>query len=208
MKKIIASLCIGLIFAMCFATYSSASTANEVREDVLRLHVIANSDSKEDQMLKLKVRDALLDSAKELFTDTYSKQESLDISLMNLSRFKEIAERVIGENGYEYPVKVSVTQSFFPTKQYENGYRLPAGYYDALKVEIGQAKGQNWWCILYPPLCFSGSIPQEDKMDDIMNDEELQFVTSDCDMDIEVKFKLAELWGQLINKLSKLSDFQ
>lgn len=205
MKKVIASILFGLIFSMCFATYSSAYTANEVREDVLRLHILANSDSKEDQALKLKVRDSLLKEASDIFSGTLSKEETVEITLMNLSRLKAIAEKVISQNGYSYPVKVSITQSFFPTKHYDNGYRLPAGYYDALKVEIGEAKGQNWWCIFYPPLCFGGSIPESDKITDVLNVEETEFVTTDCGFQIEVKFKLAEVWGQLINKLSKLN---
>ncbi len=201
MKRIVASLFIGLISAMLLATYTSASTANEVREDVLRLHILANSDSKEDQQLKIKVRDALLLEAGELFCGTVSKEESVKTALLNLARLKEIAEREIRKNGYSYTVEISVTESFFPTKEYESGYRLPAGYYDALKVEIGKAQGKNWWCILYPPLCFGGAVAEGSELNDVLNNEQLSFVTSSCPPDMQVKFKLAELWGEFINKL-------
>ena len=205
MKKVTASILLGLIFAVCFATYSSASVADSVKEEVLRLHILANSDSVEDQALKLKVRDAVLKEADYIFLETLSKEEAMERAVMSLSELKEIAEREIRKNGYDYSVKVSITQSFFPTRVYENGYRLPAGYYDALKIEIGQAKGKNWWCILYPPLCLGGSISKEDKMEEILCGENLEFVTADCGADTEVRFKLAEIWGQLINKLSKLN---
>ena len=201
LKKIISALILGTVSAALFATYSSAAMAQSVRDDVLRLHVIANSDSSYDQSLKLKVRDAILEKAPEMFKDACGKSDAWDISKENLDVLKDIAENELKANGCDYSVNVSLGESFFPTKEYENGYRLPAGFYDALKVEIGEARGKNWWCILYPPLCLAGvSEKNDDVMSEILDDDQLSFVKVGCAENVKIKFKLAEWWGMLSEK--------
>ncbi len=203
LKKIIVSIILGTLSASFFATYSSASMAQSIRDDVLRLHVIANSDSEYDQSLKLKVRDAILRSSSELFLKASDKSDAWDISGENLDVLKEIALKELNKNGCHYDVKVSLGESFFPTKVYDNGYRLPAGFYDALKVEIGEARGKNWWCILYPPLCLAGaSEKNDDVMSDILEDEELEFVKVGSAEGVQIKFKLAEWWGLIMERFS------
>ena len=181
-KKIVAALFCGLIITTLLATYQSATAAEEMGQDLLRLHVLAHSDSEEDQALKYKVRDALLTYAEDIFADTENKEQAVFLAQHQLDEFKAIAEETL-EGKYE--VKVSIDHTFFPTKEYENGIRLPAGFYDALRVEIGEAKGKNWWCILYPPLCLGSSV-------------ELNEMAVSTQPKVQVKFKLVELWNELV----------
>lgn len=203
-KKIIISLMIGLVLTTLLMTCVSAQQANEVKDSVLRLHVLANSDSEADQNLKLAVRDAILEQSAYLFEETGSKEQAIASAQGSIETLTAIAKEVIAKQGYDYDVKIEISSSFFPTKEYGD-IRLPAGYYDALKVTIGAGNGKNWWCILYPPLCFGGSTEKskanEKKMGDVLSSEDLEFVTTDSAPEIEVKFKIAELWGQLIHKI-------
>lgn len=122
-------------------------------EDVIRFHVRANSDRKEDQDLKLKVRDEILKEMGERFGDTKSIEESRLIIRENMPRIKSIAEAVIADENKDYAVAVSLAIEEFPVRIYGN-LIFPQGNYEALIVEIGEAKGQNWWCVMFPPLCF------------------------------------------------------
>lgn len=178
-------------------SYVSAVSYN-ISDSVFRLHVIANSDSAEDQALKYKVRDSLLDYMNTLTANITSKEEAMQIAEDNLSNFKLIAEDTIKENGYNYNVNITIGKHDFPTKYYGD-ITLPTGIYDALRVEIGNASGQNWWCVMFPPLCFvdvtSGVVPDESKevLQDSLNDEEYDLITVDNSSDISFKFKIIEL---------------
>ena len=197
-KRILSALFIGLILTMTLATYSSARQAQQVREDVLRLHVLANSDSAADQALKLRVRDSVLERARALFAAAGGRDDAYAIAAQNTAVLQQAAQQAIAEAGYSYPVTVTVGEQFFPTKAYEGGIRLPAGYYDAVRIEIGEALGKNW----YPPLCFSGSVAGNDEiMEDVLDADEMEFVRTDARPQVEVKFKLAEWWGVLMEKL-------
>ena len=151
-----------------YTTICAISYANDISTDiadsVFRLHVIANSDSDIDQNLKYIVRDDLLAYMNTLCANCNSKEEAITIANAHLENFKEIALNTIKNEGFDYSVNVSIGNFEFPTKHYGD-ISLPAGYYDALKVEIGEAKGQNWWCVMFPPLCFvdasSGIVPEE-----------------------------------------------
>ncbi len=192
-KKIIAALFVGLIVTTLFATYQSACAAQELDGGVLRLHILANSDSQEDQALKIQVRDAVIAYAKELFAHTENKEQAMAQAQRSLSALEQVAEQTLRENGCTDRVKAGVDRTFFPTKEYDNGTRLPAGFYDALRLEIGQAKGRNWWCILYPPLCFGGSIEQSAQA----LGEAGEMATSK-EPQIQVKFKLVEWWHTIL----------
>jgi stage II sporulation protein R len=157
-KKIVAALFVGLMVTTMFTTYQSACAAEKLSGGVLRLHILANSDSESDQALKLKVRDAILVYTQELFANAASKEQAQEIARKNLAQMEAVAEQVLRENGCEYKVTAHVEHTYFPTREYGNGQRLPAGFYDALRLEIGAAQGHNWWCILYPSLCLGSSI--------------------------------------------------
>ena len=196
-----------LILFSFFVFISALSYVNAVSSDisdsVFRLHVIANSDSKEDQDLKYKVRDSLLEYMNKISADCSSKEEVIALAETHKEDFYKIAKQTIEENGYGYPVNIDIGNFEFPTKTYGD-ISLPAGYYDALKVEIGNASGQNWWCVMFPPLCFvdvsSGVVPDESKqiMQDNLSDEEYELISDNDSRDIKFKFSLIE-WFKNIN---------
>lgn len=127
-------------------------TQSQLAEKVVRLHVLANSDSEEDQALKLKVRDAVLEQATETLRGADSQAEASRRLTDILPELEETARAVITANGYDYGVRAELAETSFPTKEYD-GFALPAGEYLALRVLIGEAAGQNWWCVVFPPLC-------------------------------------------------------
>ena len=189
-----------------FIFISAISYVDAVSEDiassVFRLHVIANSDSKEDQELKLKVRDELLSYMNTLSKNCTSKEEVIKLAKEHQEEFQQIAEEVIQENGFHYSVQIEIGSSDFPTKTYGD-ISFPAGSYDALKVQIGEAKGQNWWCVMFPPLCFvdvsSGIVPNESKeeMKENLNEEEYDLISETDSSEITFKFKLVEFFQNL-----------
>ncbi len=195
----------GLFITLSAASYAK-NVASNLSSNVFRLHVIANSDSKEDQDLKYKVRDALISYMNELCADLSTKEEAINISKNHIDDFKNIALTVIKDNGYDYDVNVEIGNFEFPTKSYGD-ISLPAGYYDALRVKIGNAEGQNWWCVMFPPLCFvditSGVVPEESKENLKENlDEEEYSVISEDDSAIQFKFKIVEFFKNLTFKLA------
>lgn len=196
-----------LILFSFFVFISALSYVNAVSSDisdsVFRLHVIANSDSKSDQELKYKVRDSLLEYMNNLAVNCSSKEEIISLAQSHKDDFYNIAQQTIKKNGYNYSVKISIGNFEFPTKTYGD-ISLPAGYYDALKVEIGKAEGQNWWCVMFPPLCFvdvsSGIVPDESKqiMHENLSDEEYRLISDTESKDVKFKFGLIE-WFKNIN---------
>ena len=192
-----------LILFAFFVFISALSYVNAVSEDisnsVFRLHVIANSDSDEDQELKYQVRDEVLEYMNEISSDCSSKEEVVNLVYEYQDEFKQIAEQVIKDNGYDYTVNIRIGNFDFPTKDYGD-ISLPAGNYDALRIEIGEATGQNWWCVMFPPLCFvdvtSGIVPDESKevIKENLNEEEYDLVSNKESSDIKFKFSLIEFF--------------
>ena len=204
MKKLkIGRIFVILILLSLFILISAISyvdaVSNNIADSVFRLHVIANSDSKEDQELKLKVRDELLSYMNIISKDSTNKQEAMQIANEHKEEFTQIAEKVIKENGYNYTVNVQVGKADFPTKYYGD-ITLPAGTYDALKVQIGEAKGQNWWCVMFPPLCFvdvsTGIVPDNSKQElkQSLDNEEYDLISKTDNNEISFKFKIVELF--------------
>ena len=145
MKKFIPVMIIGLIISMAVSSYFNR-VESALSDNVLRLHVIANSDSDFDQQLKLKVRDKILQRSDSIFSKKSDMSEAKKNIKDNIEEIEKIARSEVAANGCDYPVKVTFGKSDFPTKAYGN-VTLPAGTYEALKVEIGEAKGKNWWCV-------------------------------------------------------------
>ena len=187
------------LFILISAISYVDAVSNNIADSVFRLHVIANSDSKEDQELKLKVRDELLSYMNIISKDSTSKQEAMQIANEHKEEFTQIAEKVIKENGYNYTVNVQIGKADFPTKYYGD-ITLPAGTYDALKVQIGEANGQNWWCVMFPPLCFvdvsTGIVPGNSKQElkQSLDDEEYDLISKTDNNEISFKFKIVELF--------------
>lgn len=184
------------ICAFSYAEYISTDISNSV----FRLHVLANSDSKEDQDLKYKVRDSLLNYMNSICNNCSNKEEAISLVEKNKDMFKQVALDTIHNEGYNYDVNINIGNFDFPTKTYGD-ISLPAGSYDALRVEIGEAKGQNWWCVMFPPLCFvdvsSGIVPDESKeiLDENLTDEEFSIVSDTSNKNIKFKFKLLEFFN-------------
>ena len=185
--------------SICAISYAQ-NVSTDIADSVFRLHVIANSDSKEDQDLKYKVRDSLLKYMNSICSNCSSKQEAINIVEEHKDNFKEIALQTIKENNYSYNVNINIGNFEFPTKTYGD-ISLPAGYYDALRVEIGEAKGKNWWCVMFPPLCFvdvsSGIVPEESKelIENNVSEEEFALISENSSNDIQFKFKLIEFFA-------------
>ena len=186
---------------ICAFSYVNAVSAN-ISSSVFRLHVIANSDSAEDQNLKYLVRDALIDYMNSVSKNSNSKDEAISIAYQHKSDFYKIAKKVINDNGYDYNVNISIGNFAFPTKNYGD-ISLPAGYYDALKVEIGNASGQNWWCVMFPPLCFvdisTGIVPEDSKetIKDSLHTEEYNLINNAQTADVKFKIKLLEFFQNI-----------
>ena len=212
MTSSILTLLLILYTTICAFSYAKTTSKN-LSDSVFRLHVLANSDSKEDQDLKYKVRDALINYMNTLCTNITTKEEAIKIANDNLEKFKEIAKNQIKSSGYSYDVDLEIGNFNFPTKNYGD-ISLPAGFYDALRVKIGKAKGQNWWCVMFPPLCFiditSGTVPDSSKdlLKENMNEENFALISNNnSNHEINFKFKILELFGknkyELANKKIK-----
>ncbi len=196
------ALLVLLFLAFLFFTISSyaKSVSSDISDNFFRLHILANSNSEEDQKLKLKVRNEILKYMETLSYDGLQKSDAINLTIDNLENFKEIAINTIKSEGYDYPVNLEIGNFYFPTKEYGN-ISLPAGYYDALKINIGKAEGNNWWCSLFPPLCFvdisSGVIDESSKetLNENLTDDEFDIITND-NQTVKLKFKLVEMFSK------------
>ncbi len=190
-----------LIYIVLSAISYASAVSKNISNSVFRLHVIANSNTEEDQNLKYLVRDNLIDYMNSLTKDITSKDAAIQIAKEHKEDFYKIAKKTINDNGYDYDVDIEINNSYFPTKEYGD-ISLPAGYYDALKVKIGSASGQNWWCVMFPPLCFvdmsTGIVPNESKeiMKENLQNEEYSLISDTNNTNVNFKFKLLEIWGK------------
>lgn len=175
--------------------------SNDLQNSVFRLHIIANSNSNEDQNLKYLVRDNIIKYMETLCINCKSKNDTIKVVSNHLEDFTDIANKTLQDNGFSYTAKVSLGNFEFPTKNYGD-ISFPSGYYDALKIQLGNANGQNWWCVLYPSLCFvdvtSGIVPDESKnnLQNNLNEEEYKIISDKNDTDINIKFKLIEFFNK------------
>ncbi len=203
LMRVFGVICAAALVLVTAVSYISWQV-NDIEDSVLRLHIVANSDSDEDQALKLKVRDEVVDRCGFLFENCVSAEQSIKTAADNIGFIKYVAEQVITENGYNYDADCQVTQCSFPTKQYERPgdgvVSLPRGEYNALNIKIGAAKGKNWWCVMYPPLCFvDGVASVPDETDELLKSQltasEYELITESDRPEIKIKFKIAELLG-------------
>lgn len=191
---------IGLFMGIKSKSVQAIGSVEELSKKIIRFHILANSDSKEDQDLKLKVRDEVIEFVSPKLKNSKSIKQSREI-LMNLkTEVIEVAKKVIKEEGYAYDVDVELAMTNFPVKTYGN-ITLPQGEYEAFRILIGEAKGQNWWCVMFPPLCFIDVTKGE--VEDERSKEELdsKVAESKCENkdsgDIKIKFKIVEIFKNL-----------
>lgn len=199
-RHIIIIISLFFIYTLVSAFSYANIVSKDLSESVFRLHVIANSDTISDQSLKYKVRDNVLSYMNNLCSNIKTKEEAIKIAKKHQDEFCKIAKQTIIDNGYDYDVKIKIGIFDFPTKQYGD-ISFPAGSYDALRIEIGEAKGQNWWCVMFPPLCFvdmtSGIVPDESKEtleSSLSSEEEYILINDNKSNDIQFKFKLVEFF--------------
>ena len=199
LKIIITLIFLFSIFVFtCAYSYVSAISDN-LYNSIFRLHVIANSDSEEDQNLKYIVRDNLINYMNDNCKNLSSKDEVIQYAQSHLDQIKQIAENTIRENGFNYPVQVEIGNFEYPTKQYGD-ISCRAGFYDALRVKIGESSGRNWWCVMFPPLCFvdttTGIVPDSSKeeLQENLSDENYMIVSESDNSSVAFKFKIVELF--------------
>lgn len=197
--KIRISIAIGIVTAVIFSICSFAKTSEEIRSDVLRLHVIANSDSSVDQNLKLRLRDYILEEGEDIFDGSVNVENAVKKIEPKLAELENSAETFVKNAGFDYGVKITLSNEYFTTRTYES-VTLPAGKYLALRVVIGSGEGHNWWCVMFPPMC----VPAADKKDEIENvftDKEIKLVESKPKY--EPRFKVVEIYEQIRETISE-----
>lgn len=181
----------GLLCAALFSLLGFTARCESIPGEVLRLHILANSDSEEDQALKLRVRDRILAESSGLMDGVRNRDGAVEAVRRRLPQLEEAARQEVEAAGYSYPVKAEMTTMYFSTRRY-GSVTLPAGEYQALRITIGRGEGHNWWCMLFPALCLPAA---EDaaQLEDVLTGDELQVVQGGY----EVKFKVVELYEQL-----------
>ncbi|MGM9532412.1 stage II sporulation protein R [Intestinibacter sp.] len=193
---------VGLMATSIYGEVSKIDMASvNYKDKLIRFHVLANSDSEEDQQLKLKVRDAVIDYLQPKLQNSKSISESERIIINEEDNLINICKDIIQENGYNYDVNIELGYSKFPTKQYSSVV-LPAGEYKALRILIGKGQGKNWWCVMFPPLCFvdkqNNVIDKETdaKLREVLTEEEYELIVekdNDKVDDLTIKFKIVEI---------------
>ena len=163
MKRIELAVLIGVILSVVVSSFSVfARESEQLRDEVLRLHIMPNSDSYADQQLKLAVRDAVLREQPELFVEAITREDALVQARERIIEIEQLALIEVSHRGYDYSVTADVVNMYFPTRNYE-GFILPAGRYWAVSITIGSGGGQNWWCVIFPPMCIPAAQPPTER---------------------------------------------
>ena len=199
-KILLSVTAIAISLYMAFScTYFTAS-AQTVKEDVVRLHILANSNSEIDQEVKLKVRDALLETNASILNGSVTKENAKEHFESSKEILLKTAKKTLKENGFNYNVKITLQEEYFNTRSYGN-LTFPAGQYTAIKVVLGEGEGKNWWCVMFPPLC----VPAADGLE--TNETTADYLTQSGEKIVNggekyiVKFKFLEIYEELRNKL-------
>ena len=197
MKKLLVPLiCILILGAISVMPRSSDYS---LYDKIIRLHVLANSDSESDQALKLKVRDGMLDTVAQLLEECKSKDEAEAVLRESIGVLRENAEQTLKENGSSYTVTVSVGQEKYPEREYE-GLRLPSGEYCSLRVMIGEAEGKNWWCVLFPPLCVGAASGVKEELISVgFTPDQIRVLTDTESPKYRIRFKILDIIGSIFS---------
>lgn len=202
MKRKILLWCIIAVFILMASVANACERIHaDIASGIVRLHIVAASDSEADQKIKLLVRDAIISAQKEIFGGGIKKT----LNMEEKEKLEMCALAVLKENGKSYGATVETGNFYFPTKRYEN-ITLPAGNYDAVRVVLGDGKGKNWWCVMYPPLCFSESAvgKADDESLDVLKKNLTEFeyeIVSEESIKIVPAFKLVETWQIIKEKI-------
>lgn len=167
-----------------------------IYDQTIRLHVVANSDTQADQTLKLEIRDEILIDVAEYLDDCNTKFEAEQILEKQKQKIQDTAKRVVEENGYDYEIDVVMGEEYYPTREYE-GVKLPAGRYYSVRVNVGEAAGQNWWCVLFPPLCVGTATAKEEMVAAGFTPNQIRILTETENPRYVLKFKFLEFFSEL-----------
>lgn len=197
---LIASLVTGMVSRQ-LRVQAEKETQEHLAQEVLRFHILANSDSDEDQALKMTVKEEVLGYLEGAMPEDMDVAETTDWMRRHTDELENLSREIVQQEGYDYPVSAAVTTCWFPEKTYGD-LTFPSGNYEALRIEIGAAKGHNWWCVLYPNLCFldavNAVVPKEGKQElkNVLSEEEYSQITATTDFKIKWYFpeRLKELW--------------
>ncbi len=188
-------LSISLILCSLADGFAAAKT---VRDGCLRLHILASSDSEADQTVKLLVRDALLEAGADIFSGNSTSEQAAEMIMKNEKMLEEVADEVLRENGFEYTADIFIEDEYFETRQYDN-IKLPAGTYKACKVILGEGKGHNWWCIMFPPLCLSAAMKKDDDIYAVFGENGGRLITEKSGY--VIKFRIVEIVEEIIEEI-------
>lgn len=188
------ALCGGMALCAVLALCGLYGQCQGVRENVLRLHILANSNSEADQALKLRVRDAVVEAAAGWLDGAEDAGEAREIAAAQLPRLQAVAQQTVRNAGYAYPVKAQLCEMYFTTRQYDQ-VTMPAGIYEAVRFTIGSGEGNNWWCVVFPPMCM-GAATDEDALEGVLTGSQQALVTGG--QRYTVAFKLVEWFEKLV----------
>lgn len=198
MKRFLKSVFTAFILSFIITQTFFTAECEEIPKNILRLHILANSDSEEDQALKIKVRDHILEEADDMFKNADNKTEAVHITKTNLKKIISDAQQYVYSMGYDYKVSGEIVQDmYFDTREYDN-FTLPAGRYDAFRIIIGEGEGHNWWCVMFPPMCFSMAEDNSD-LAQVLTEEQMDIAENETNY--EYKFKIVEIYNKLREKL-------
>lgn len=187
------SLAVGLVAAIIFSVVGFGADCKKVRNNVVRLHILADSDCEADQNVKLLVRDALLASGAEIFSGTVDVDDASRALEREKKELVRVAENVLRENGFDYGVSIKLEREYYTTRTYDT-YTLPAGEYLSLKVILGKGEGHNWWCVMFPPLCLPAASRSAD-IDAVLGADGAKLIKSSPKY--EMRFKIVEVYEAL-----------
>ena len=197
-RNIELSVLFGFICAVMLSFARFDARCDELRSGVLRLHILANSDSPEDQALKLKVRDRILEISANNLSKANDINEAMDIAKSEIKTITDEASKLIKSEGYTYTAEVSVEKNFFENRVYDD-FTLPAGVYNSLTVRIGEAKGHNWWCVVFPGVC----LPAAEKGELKSAVSKSSARVAQCAKGYKLRFKAVEIYEKIKNKMQK-----
>jgi len=189
---------LAFVLSLALSTLSFYGRCQSISGKVLRLHVLANSNSESDQTLKYQVRDKLLEVAADLTEGAENREQAEEILAKKVDFLQKTAQNEVISRGYDYSVRAELAETYFTTRSY-GAVTLPAGKYRALRITIGEGAGKNWWCVVYPPMCLAAAEKKED-LHTVLTEEENRVV--DADRKIEIRFKIVEWWEKLLDFFS------
>lgn len=196
MKKFNIAICLALVFTVSISFARFDALCQDIRDNVFRLHIRANSNSDEDQKLKLMVRDAILNAEGENFGECENLNDAMSYAENNIENFEKIATDVIKSMGYDYNVNISVGDAFFENREYDD-FTLPAGVYKSLNINIGSGAGKNWWCVMFPAVCIGAS----SDLSKAINEQSSELVFNKNKYTI--RFKTVEIYEDIKNLFKK-----